>query len=92
MRLACIVLLLVVARAAMANEFYIDPDHGSDAGDGSAAHPWRALQSVFDDGLIETRDWPSYPYVPGMQLVSTRVLRCARATRCGCAAATTATS
>jgi len=69
MRLACIVLLLVVARAAMANEFYIDPDHGSDAGDGSAAHPWRALQSVFDDGLIETRDWPSYPYVPGMQLV-----------------------
>jgi hypothetical protein len=61
--------LMAFARTAAANDFYVDPDHGSDAGNGSAAQPWRSLQAVFDDGLVETRDWPSYPYVPGMTLV-----------------------
>jgi hypothetical protein len=63
-------LLLCAAAGARANDFYIDPVNGADGGDGSAAHPWRSLQAVFDDGLIETRDWPSYPYDPGMQLVT----------------------
>ncbi len=62
-------LLLCAAAAARANDFYIDPVNGSDAGDGSAADPWRSLQAVFDDGLIQTRDWPGYPYADGMQLV-----------------------
>lgn len=70
MRIAMLALLCCVARAAAAADFYVDPDHGSDAGDGSAAHPWRSLQTMFDDGLVETRDWPSYPYVPGMTLVT----------------------
>jgi hypothetical protein len=65
--LAC---LLVVSMPAIANDFYVDPVNGSDGGDGSAAHPWRSLQTVFDDGLIQTQDWPSYPYDPGMQLVT----------------------
>ncbi|HEX5123645.1 MAG TPA: hypothetical protein VFV97_10410, partial [Rhodanobacteraceae bacterium] len=64
------VLLLGTAIAAHANEFYIDPVAGSDAGDGSAANPWRSLQALFDDGLIETQDWPAYPYQDGMQLVT----------------------
>ena len=64
-----LLLLVLFAAPACASDFYIDPVSGSDDGDGSAAHPWRSLQSVFDDGLIETRDWPSYPYQSDMQLV-----------------------
>ena len=63
-------LVLAVAVSAHANEFYIDPVDGSDAGDGSAAHPWRSLQTVLDDGLVQTQDWPDYPYEDGMQLVT----------------------
>src|SRR5262249_53561926 len=63
------VLLCCTALGARASDFYVDPVNGSDAGDGSAANPWRSLQSLFDDGLIETQDWPDYPYEDGMQLV-----------------------
>jgi parallel beta helix pectate lyase-like protein len=63
-------LLTCGALAARANEFYIDPVAGSDSGDGSAANPWRSLEAVLDDDLIETQDWPSYPYQDGMQLVA----------------------
>ena len=65
-----LILLLGVAFAARADDFYIDPVNGSDAGDGSATNPWRSLQALFDDGLIETQDWPDYPYQDGMQLVT----------------------
>jgi hypothetical protein len=68
-----LLLWLIAASPAYANVFYVDPVNGSDAGDGSAAHPWRSLQSVFDDGLVETRDWPDYPYEPGMTLVPVNV-------------------
>ena len=63
-------LLILIAAPACAADFYIDPVAGSDAGDGSTANPWRSLQTVFDDGLIETRDWPDYPYDPSMQLAT----------------------
>src|SRR3954467_12843960 len=68
-RSIALVALACVAAPACANDFYIDPINGSDAGDGSAGDPWRSLQALFDDGLIETRDWPSFPYAAGMQLV-----------------------
>lgn len=68
-RVLAAILLLADAAPAIANDFYIDPVNGSDTGDGSAANPWRSLEAVFADGLIETRDWPSYPYQPGMSLV-----------------------
>jgi hypothetical protein len=61
-------LMFLLAARASANEFYIDPVNGSNAGDGSAAHPWRSLQAVFDANLIETRDWPDFPYTATMQL------------------------
>src|SRR5690242_3260393 len=61
--------LLVAAAHARASDFYIDPVNGSDGGDGSASNPWHSLQAVFAAGLIETQDWPSYPYQPDMQLV-----------------------
>ena len=50
--LAPILLFGAAAFAAHANDFYVDPVDASDAGDGSAANPWRSLQTVFDDGLI----------------------------------------
>ena len=70
MRWPLALLVVSVAVSAHANEFYIDPVDGSDAGDGSAANPWRSLEAVFDDGLVETQDWPDFPYEDGMQLVT----------------------
>lgn len=63
-----LVLPLLLAATAQATTFHVDPVAGSDAGDGSAADPWRSLQTVLDSGLVETRDWPSHPYQPGMVL------------------------
>jgi hypothetical protein len=64
------VLLAFAASWTPAATFHVDPVSGSDdAGDGSAAHPWRTLQHVFDAGLVATQDWPAYPYEPGMELV-----------------------
>lgn len=64
-------LMLCAVASAHAASFHVDPVGGSDvAGDGSAAHPWRSLAHVFDAGLIETRDWPDYPYQAGMALVT----------------------
>ena len=68
-RLCAAALLGCAAARVYAADFYIDPINGSDSGDGSATNPWQSLQAVFDAGLIETQDWPSYPYAPGMQLV-----------------------
>lgn len=62
--------LLVWAVPGLAATFYIDPVNGSDSGDGTAAAPWRSLQTVLDAGLVESRDWPSLPYQPGMSLVA----------------------
>ncbi len=64
------VLLVCALARASAADFYIDPVNGSDAGDGSADDPWQSLAAVFDDGLIQTQDWPDYPYQDGMQLVT----------------------
>jgi hypothetical protein len=61
--------LCCFAAPVAATSFHVDPMNGSDSGDGSASSPWRSLQAVLDGGLIESRDWPSYPYQPGMQLV-----------------------
>lgn len=62
-------LTLLVAAAAPAADFYVDPLAGSPGGDGSAENPWRTLQEVVEDELIETRRWESYPYEEGLELV-----------------------
>ncbi|HET9033175.1 MAG TPA: choice-of-anchor Q domain-containing protein [Dokdonella sp.] len=63
-------LLLLMSLPAMATTFHVDPVNGSDSGDGSSAHPWKSLQTVFASGLVETQNWPSYPYQTGMSLVT----------------------
>jgi hypothetical protein len=63
-------LLLCLAGRAWATDFYIDPVNGSNGGDGSPGNPWRTLQSVIEANLIETQDWESLPYHPGLNLVT----------------------
>lgn len=63
-------LLLCLAAPAWSADFYVDPVNGSDAGDGSAANPWRTLQAVLQANLIETRNWESLPYQPGLDLIT----------------------
>jgi hypothetical protein len=62
--------LLLAARAASATEFYVDPVNGSNAGNGSAASPWRTLQAVIDADLVQSRNWSSLPYTPPGTLVT----------------------
>ncbi len=59
---------LVTAASAHANDFYIDPQSGDPAGDGSATKPWRTLQEVVEAKLIETRHWSVLPYAEGATL------------------------
>lgn len=61
--------LLVLASPALAGDFYIDPQRGDAAGDGSADQPWRSLQEVIDGGLVQTRCWDALPYNPERKLV-----------------------
>lgn len=49
------------------NTFYIDPVNGSVDGDGSSSAPWRTLQEVVENGLIEHYR-PSENYVPDSPL------------------------
>lgn len=42
--------------AAEGRKFYCDPVKGSLRGDGSAEHPWGALEEVLSAGLVELRD------------------------------------
>jgi hypothetical protein len=58
-----------MAHAAGAADFYVDPQTGDSANDGSEAHPWRTLQEVIDAGSIESQGWESLPYEPGKALV-----------------------
>lgn len=66
-----VVLLLVPA--ARAEEFYVDPATGDPGNDGSAAHPWRTLQEVIADDLVETRTWDALPYTASSTLVPRNV-------------------
>jgi len=44
------------------NTFYLDPVNGSNDNSGSAADPWGSLQSLVEDGMIETRAYTNLPY------------------------------
>ena len=57
-----------LATPLSAADYYVDPELGDPGNDGSAAKPWRSLQEVFDKGLVESRDWASFPYKSGSKL------------------------
>ena len=47
--------------------FYVDPEKGGMDNDGSQEHPWRTVQQVFEQNLIQTRDAAGRlknPYAP----------------------------
>lgn len=59
---------LLTAFSAQAADFYVDPQNGDPAGDGSSAKPWRTLQEVIEANLIETQHWATLPYQDGATL------------------------
>jgi hypothetical protein len=62
--------LCLVTMPTQAAEFYVDPVHGSSAGDGSASRPWRTIQEVIDAGLVESQQWDKLPYTAQSVLVA----------------------
>ncbi len=62
-------IVLLAAAPLHAAEFFVDPQRGDPAGDGSADRPWRSLQGVFDKGLVESRQWDALPYQDESKLV-----------------------
>jgi hypothetical protein len=69
--LAAITLSLVVVASVSATDFYADPQNGKATNDGSEARPWKSLQGVLDDGLIESQEWNALPYNDSRTLVPT---------------------
>jgi hypothetical protein len=56
--LACLIAMPQLADSA---EFYVDPVHGDMSNDGSPGKPWRSIQAVFDQGLVESQQWVRLP-------------------------------
>ena len=54
--------LALSSAAARAEDFYVDPENGSMANDGSATHPWSTLEEVIAQGLIDAQHWDDLPY------------------------------
>jgi len=67
-RIPFIIVLLSVP--VMGAEFYVDPENGDPAGDGSSGNPWQTIQEVIEANKIESREWESYPYQDGLTLVT----------------------
>ncbi len=62
-------LLAILPTAAGATTFYVDPQNGSPAGDGSRSNPWKTLQQVIEDGLIEGKQCQSLPWTADCTMV-----------------------
>lgn len=58
--LAMVVVGFVIMSQSYAEVFYVDPIKGEMAGDGSARHPWKTIQEVFERNMIQTRDRTGY--------------------------------
>lgn len=67
--LAFFAVLFLFAASGHAADFYVDPEHGGPANDGSERKPWRSLQEVFSKGLVASQAWDSLPYKAGSRLV-----------------------
>jgi hypothetical protein len=61
--------LCLVPLQAGAAEYYVDPEAPSPRGNGSAKKPWRSLQELFDNGLIESQQWDKLPCTDQSKLV-----------------------
>jgi len=71
MKYAYFFILFVLSQlSVLAEVFYVDPVNGNSNGDGSVENPWKTLEEVFDNNLIETRIPISFPYIEGIELVA----------------------
>lgn len=69
MRVLCLVACLsALAQPAEPAVFYVDPVGGDMKNDGSRGKPWRSIQAVFDNGLVESQQWAKFPYRDGATL------------------------
>ncbi len=59
--LTAILLLVFLSQTVNATIYHVDPVHGSDTGDGSAAHPWKTIENVINNNLIESMSYVT-PY------------------------------
>ncbi len=66
---ALVLIVLISPTLANSASYYVDPLSGSDSNDGSSASPWKTLQRLFDEGLIESRDWNKLQYNSNSYLV-----------------------
>lgn len=64
-----LVILLWLFCGANAATFYVDPGSGSRENNGSEQLPWRTLEDVFADGLIESYKYKDKPAVIGAEMV-----------------------
>jgi len=65
-----IFLLFFLPSLSSAASFYIDPIHGSDSNDGSSSSPWKSLEYLLNNNMIESRQWNSLPYSSSAYLVA----------------------
>ena len=65
----CFAVIVLTITTASANNFFVDPVHGDDSNDGSAARPWKSLQDVVNSKKIQSRKWEKLPYKEGAELV-----------------------
>lgn len=56
----CLLLLKVIL--LQATSFHVDPINGSDSGNGSNTNPWKTIENVIDQNLIETFSYRT-PYL-----------------------------
>ncbi len=54
---------ILVISNVYSNIFYIDPINGSNSGDGSSSNPWKTLEYVINNDLIESKSYVT-PYNP----------------------------
>jgi hypothetical protein len=53
---AAITVAFLAVNALQATIFHVDPKDGAMSNDGTAERPWRTIQEVFEQNLIQTRD------------------------------------
>jgi hypothetical protein len=61
--------LCLVSLQVRAADFYVDPGSHKAKSDGSAKKPWKSLQEVFDNGLVESQHWDKLPYTDQSKFV-----------------------
>ncbi len=67
--LALAAVQLIFSTTAICSVFYVDPQNGSPDNNGSRDHPWKTLQQVLEDNLVQARQCETLPYSPDCTMV-----------------------